>query len=102
MKNIFKITKDEVRRVLLHIPIGLLACVFACIGLVSSENHVRTISATILGITIAVLFVSSFIYYEQNEDGHLSDEAWKDVKGLIWGLGISGMIIFGLRLGGIL
>jgi len=82
---LFVILREELRRVLLHIPVGLLAC--------------------LLGYTawwLAVMFTIGFLYYELNEDMHLSDHAFMDIKGFLWGIGIGGLIIFGLKLGGIL
>ena len=54
---------DFQKRVLIHIPIGLL------------------IGVPLFGIPILVLFVR----YEQNEDLHTKDQAWKDYAGAIVG-----------------
>ena len=83
-KGIYDITEDT-NRILMHIPIGLLACVLAFAHWV-----------------LALVFVGSFLYYELNQDLYLSDKAYKDVKGLIWGIGIGGCIWFGLKVRGIL
>jgi len=79
------ISKSELKRVLLHIPVGLLVCLLAYVSW-----------------PLALVFTVAFLYYEMNEDMHISDEAWKDVKGLLWGLGIGGVIMFGLKIGGIM
>lgn len=83
--SLFSISKEDARRVLLHIPVGLLACLLCYVH---------------WGLAFA--FTISFLYYELNEDMHLSDEAFKDVKGFCWGLGIGGCIMFGLKMGGII
>lgn len=85
MKNLLIISKRELGRVLLHIPLGLLTCLLGY-------------TAWWLGLT----FACGFILYELNQDMHLSDEAFIDIKGWIWGVGIGGLVIFGLKIGGIL
>jgi len=80
------ITREELKRVLLHIPLGLLTVLFGYY----------------VGWWLAIIFATLFIFYELNEDMHLCDEAYKDIKGFIWGLGIGGLIIFGLKLGGVI
>ena len=84
MKSILLITKKELRRVLLHIPLGLLTVLFGCVGW-----------------WLAVIFAAGFLVYEVDEDMHLSNGAFKDIKGFCWGLGVGGLIIFGLKLGGL-
>jgi len=80
------ITSEELKRVLLHIPLGLLTVLFGYY----------------IGWWLAVIFAVGFLVYEVDEDWHISDEAYKDVKGFIWGLGIMGVVVFGLKLGGII
>jgi len=84
-KDIVRVDKQEIKRVLLHLPLGLLACLLA-------YAH----------WSLSLVFTASFLYYELNEDMHLSDEAFKDVKGFAWGIGIGGIIIFVMKLGGML
>jgi len=69
---------DFQRRVLLHIPIGFI------IGLASVVPFV--------GSTLAQLFIR----YEENEDVHTRDEAWKDYFGALTGFVLAVVIIIGL------
>jgi len=84
MKCLLKISKDELGKVLLHIPLGLLVCLLCYVHW-----------------ALALAFMISFLYYELNQDMHLSDEAFKDIKGFCWGLGAGGLA-FGLKLGGVI
>jgi len=87
MKSILlMITTGELRRVLLHIPLGLLTVLFGC--------YVSWWLAAILTI--------GFLVYEVNTDWHISDGAYKDIKGFIWGLAIGGLVFFGLKIGGVI
>lgn len=72
-------------RVVLHIPIGFL------IGM-------SVIGHWVLPLTLAFIFVT----YEENEDIHTRDQAWKDYFGALAGLVLSIFTIMGLRFGGIL
>jgi len=85
MKSLFKISRQEIKRVLIHIPLGLLTVIFGYW----------------VGWWLAIVFAAGFWLYEVNEDYHISDEAWKDLKGFLWGCGIAGIIMVGLKLGGI-
>lgn len=79
---LIKIPKEELRRVLLHLPLGLLTC--------------------LLGYAywwLALIFAAGFIIYELNQDWN---DAYKDIKGWLWGIGIGGSVMFGLKLGGII
>ena len=58
------------KRIILHIPVGLL------LTWLTTFNPV-----------LAVLFFLGFAMYELNEDYYLKDQAWKDVAGLLWGIG---------------
>jgi Na+/proline symporter len=60
-------TGDFQERVLIHIPIGLL------------------MGIPLLGRNLTQLFVK----YQENEDLHTSDEAWKDYFGAILGASIT-------------
>jgi len=61
-------------RILIHIPIGIL------------------ISIPIIGWQLCPLFLA----YERNEDRHLKDQAWKDIKGAITGFIIGELAQMGL------
>ena len=58
---------DFQKRVLIHIPIGLL------------------LGIPLLGLPLLIVFV----HYEENEDSHTSDEAWKDYYGALAGMTIT-------------
>ncbi len=77
MKCVFSLSKDEWERVLMHIPVGMLTVV--------------------LGFFVAwwlgPLFGIGFLIYEVDEDWHLRNGAWKDIKGWLWGLAILGLIL---------
>ena len=59
------------KRLLIHIPLGLLLVLGARL------HWVLPVSATAL-----------FIFYERNEDHWIRDQAWKDVAGALWGIGL--------------
>lgn len=72
-------------RALIHAPVGVVTA-FLCFTL------------PIIG---ALLF-TAFMFYELNEDMHLKDQAWIDIKGFIWGLAVLGCLLAGLRLGNVI
>jgi len=84
-KTLFRVSKRELGGVLLHLPLGLLTCLLGYIGW-----------------WLALIFASSFLVYELNEDWRISDLAYIDIKGFLWGLAIGGIIMFGLKLGGVI
>lgn len=59
------------KRLVIHIPFGLLLVLGASI------HWALPASATAL-----------FIFYERNEDHWIKDQAWKDVAGALWGMGL--------------
>lgn len=65
------------KRILIHIPIGLIIAFLSKID-------------TILPLCFTILF----LIYEVNEDKHLNDNAYKDISGALIGLGIGGIILF--------
>jgi hypothetical protein len=65
---------DNLKRVFIHIPVGLL-CAFMT---------TREIS----GIVASIIFAWFFKIYELNEDRYCSDQAWKDIAGFLWGIGL--------------
>lgn len=69
-------------RVLLHVPIGAFnAWLFW---------HVPQ---------VGVIFFVGFLIYELNEDWRIRDQAWRDIKGYLWGLAIAAVFLI-LLLGG--
>lgn len=83
---LFMITREKLGRVLLHIPLGLLTVLFGCY----------------VGWWLAIIFAVGFLVYEVDEDWHIGNGAWFDIKGFLWGLGIGGLVVFGLKLGGVI
>lgn len=77
MKYLFSINEKDAGRVLLHIPVGIFTCF-----------------AGYVAWWLAVIFGAGFLLYEVNEDIHLKDEAWKDIKGFLWGIVIGSLIMF--------
>lgn len=85
MNVIFTIGREEVKRVLLHIPLGLFTCV---LGYIYSW--------------LALAFTISFLAYELSQDWVVIDNSYKDIKGWLWGIGIGGLAVFVLKMEGIL
>jgi len=69
-------SKEDLGRVLLHIPVGLV------VGFTYFAHWV-------FPIVLAYLFWQ----YEKNQDKDIHDHAWKDVKGVIWGAAVVGVIV---------
>ncbi|GAI73560.1 unnamed protein product, partial [marine sediment metagenome] len=42
----------------------------------------------------AICFTGAFLLYEFNQDMHLKDGAYLDIKGFLYGLAIGGIVIF--------
>jgi len=82
--TLFMIAREEIRRVLLHIPLGLLTVLFGYVGW-----------------WLAVIFAIGFLVYEVDDDWRISDCAYVEIKGFLWGRGIGGCIVFGLKIGGV-
>ena len=59
------------KRAVIHIPFGLLLVLGAR-----------------LHWTLPVVAAALFIFYERNEDHWIKDQAWKDVAGAMWGMGL--------------
>jgi len=85
MRYLFTISRVELKRVLMHIPVGLVTLVIG-----------------FFAWWVGAIFALGFVFYELNEDWHLSDGAWQDIKGFLWGLGIGGVAIFLLELMGVM
>ena len=84
MKNFLTHDQDKVgdfqKRVLLHIPIGYIIVISA-------------LAHPILPIPLVWLFIR----YEENEDAHKKDQAWKDYFGAIVGGVMAFLTIIVLR-----
>jgi len=79
VKYLFSIDQKDICRVLLHIPVGMFTCF-----------------AGYVAWWLAVVFATGFLLYEMNEDWHIKDEAWKDIKGYLWGIVIGSLILFAM------
>jgi len=77
-------SQEDLARVLIHIPVGLL---------IGFSYFAHWAFPIVLGYL--------FWQYEENEDRHLNDGAWKDIKGAIWGLGILSVTVAILKLLGL-
>jgi len=77
---------EKLRRILLHVPVGILAVIFGYW----------------VGWWLAIIFAAGFWLYEVNQDSHVSDQAYRDLKGFLWGCGAMGMILLLLKLGSVL
>jgi len=69
----------------MHVPLGLLMCLLGWIAW-----------------WLVIVFFVGFAIYELDEDFHLRDGAYTDLKGMLWGIAIGGIIMFGLKLGGVI
>jgi len=77
MRYLFSLSKDEVKRVLMHIPVGMLTLALGYFVV----------------WWLGPLFGLGFLVYEIIEAKLLGNGAWKDIKGWLWGLGILGIIL---------
>lgn len=75
LSKIFFCDEDSVNNVLIHIPVGLI-----------------TVFITLFSGCLGVLFGVGFIIYELSEQKLISDEAYQDIKGWLWGIGIASII----------
>ena len=66
--------RPEIKAGLKHIPLGFLVCILC-------YAH----------WALAAIFAASFLVYELNEDLHLSDKAYRDIRGFLIGVGIGGI-----------
>ncbi len=80
-KCLAKIDSTELKRVLLHVPCGLIFWALLYVAWPA-----------------AILWLLGFFVYELNQDWHISDDAFKDIKGALYGLGIPGVVLFVLKL----
>ena len=72
---LYKVGKRELGRVLLHLPLGLLTCLLGYVAW-----------------WLALIFAGGFIIYELDEDFHIRNGAFADIKGFLWGCGASGFV----------
>lgn len=79
--SLLSVSKEDIGRVLLHVPVGLIA------GFMYFAHW-----------SFPVIFIAAFLVYEKNQDKYVHDQAWKDIKGAIWGMGIAGVTIGILQL----
>lgn len=86
MKTLLKISRKELTRVLIHMPLGILVCLLGIY----------------VGWWLAVIFAMGFGVYELNQDLHISDGAFTDLKGFLWGIAIGGIAIVVLKLTGVI
>ena len=85
LKSFWTVSNEDVGRVLLHVPLGILTCALWYVH-----------------PALAVIFAAGFIIYEKQQDKYVKDQAWKDIKGWLWGIGIIGVVLFVLKLLGVL
>jgi dolichol kinase len=71
-----KLLNDLPVRTLLHIPIGFVIGLAACFPFISAGR----------------VILHLFIRYEESEDKHLKDQAWKDYYGAIIGAVIAYLV----------
>ena len=64
------------KRILIHIPLGLVL-------VASVYIHWSLVLAT----------TGLFIFYERSEDHWIRDQAWKDVRGVLWGIALGVLAI---------
>ena len=43
--------------------------------------------------TAGIIFALFFLVYELNEDWRIRDQAWKDLKGWLWGFALTAYVI---------
>lgn len=60
---------NQITRFILHIPVGLFI-----------------VAGAVICWPTALCLTALFLVYEVNEDGHISDSAWLDIKGAIAGM----------------
>lgn len=75
--DIFQANKSDLSRILIHLPLGILTVLFGFY----------------ISWWLAVIFAVGFLVYELDEDWHISDEAYKDIKGWLWGVVMAGLFL---------
>ncbi len=71
-----KMTEADWKRVVLHIPVGMLGVLF------------------ILNcLPVGIVFCLSTWLYEVMDDWRSKDKSFKDVLGICWGYGLGGLVI---------
>lgn len=74
-------TKREWAGLLVHIPVGIFQVFCAWLNPV-----------------VGIAFLVAFIVYELSEDWKISDGAWLDIRGYLWGIAIGASGLFLLEL----
>ena len=79
IKKMMDTLGGSLKGLLLHIPVGMFQVFCAW-----------------LNPALAIAFLVGFMVYEVNEDWHLKDRAYYDIRGYLWGivLGAIGLAIF--------
>lgn len=61
----------------MHIPVGIFQVFCAWLNPV-----------------VGIAFLVGFMMYEINEDWHISDQAWLDIRGYLWGIALGSLGLF--------
>jgi len=69
--------KDSAYRIALHIPVGIATALLVL-------SH----------WAVAIIFGAGFLAYELSEENVITDDAYKDIRGWLWGLFIGGIILW--------
>ncbi len=83
MRSIFTASRQELPRVLLHVPVGVIG------GFLYFAHPV-----------LALTFLGMFALYEVDEAKYIKSEPYIDLKGCLWGLGFFGVVVGILKLAG--
>lgn len=85
--------KDEIIRLSMHLPHGMLAG-WAMFGF--PLPYLIPIEPTWLTFAIGVVLLTAFMVYQVfNQVGKAPDDSWKDVQGICWGLALA-VVVFGV------
>lgn len=69
--------KREWVGLLVHIPVGIFQVFCAWLNPV-----------------VGIAFLVAFMVYEIDEDWHISDQAWLDIRGYLWGIAVGAVGLF--------
>lgn len=70
-------TGREWAGLLVHIPVGIFQVFCGWLNPVAG-----------------IAFLVAFMMYELNEDWHISDQAWLDIRGYLWGIAMGSIGLF--------